>query len=97
MKTLFCNHCHKEVTFLIQKKANNNVAFCTECGCYLKNVPNSFLEIETTDHVFPFGKYKGIKINDCTDKQYMIWAMNNLTTMSDNFLDALYNRLEQLS
>ena len=96
MKTLFCNHCHKEVTFLIEKKSNNNVAFCTECGCFIKNVPNSFLGIETTDHIFPFGKYKGVKIKDCVDENYLNWAMINWTTMSDSFLDAIYERLNEL-
>lgn len=97
MKTLFCNHCHKEVGFLIEKKSNNNVAFCSDCGCYIKNVPNSFLGIEKTYHVFYFGKFKGIKVKDCTDKNYLLWAMNNLTNVSDSFLDAIFERLEELS
>lgn len=97
MNKLFCKHCSKEVTFITEKKANNYVAYCAECGCYIKNVPYNDLGIKSNEHVFPFGKYKGVKIKDCTDISYLTWAMNNLTTMTDNFLDAIYNRLEELS
>lgn len=96
MKTLFCKKCSKDVTFIIEKKVNNNVAYCTVCGCYIKNVPNHFLEIKTENHIFPFGKYKGVKISECLDKDYLLWAFNNLDKMSDSFLDAIFDRLTEL-
>lgn len=96
MKTLFCKKCSKEVTFIIESKANNNVAYCTVCGCYIKNVPNSFLDVKTINHFFPFGKYKGVKISECSDKDYLLWALNNMNKMNDNFLDAIFERLNEL-
>jgi len=97
MDKLFCKHCHQEVTFIIEKKANNNVSFCTVCGCFIKNVPNSHLGIKTVDHTFPFGKYKGLKVYHCTDESYLRWAFENLTKMSDGFMECICNRIEELA
>jgi transcription initiation factor TFIIIB Brf1 subunit/transcription initiation factor TFIIB len=95
MKTLFCKHCHKEVSFIVEKKLNNNVAFCTNCGCFIKNVPNSFLGIYTTGNTFPFGKYKGTKIKDCEDAKYMHWFIDNVE-LNDSLKIEIFERISEL-
>jgi len=96
MDKLFCKKCSKEVTFLIEKKSNNNVAYCTVCGCFIKNVPNSNIGVTNTEHVFPFGKYKGVKVKDCTDEYYLRWCLAKFTKMNDDFMDCIYNRLQAI-
>jgi uncharacterized protein (DUF3820 family) len=95
MNKLFCKHCSQAVTFITQLKSNNYVAYCTICGCFIKNVPHSDLGIVNVDHSFPFGKYKGMKIYDCSDESYLTWALANLK-MNEGFMECIFNRIEQL-
>ena len=95
MNTILCKHCKKDVEFTTQKKANNYVAYCSECGSYIKNISHSDMGISKPDPEFPFGKYKGTKVFECNDLDYLEWCLNTLT-LNDKFMDCVYYRLEEL-
>lgn len=92
MKTLYCKCCKKDVTFVVVKKSNNNVASCSECNHFLKNVSNNDLGIKTVGHIFPFGKYKGTKISECNDVDYMDWFLKNVD-ISKSIKDEVFERI----
>ena len=81
-KTLRCNRCDKYIIPSLVLKACNYVAYCPECGSYIKNVPHTFVGIANEPTTFFIGKYKGMRICDCTDKLYLQWCMLNMKVSS---------------
>ena len=37
----FCKKCNQDVDVSIVEKSNQHTAYCTICGCYIKNIPYS--------------------------------------------------------
>ena len=88
-----CNKCNTFVDYVVIEKSNQHTAYCANCGSYIKNIPHT----KTNVHLaMPFGKYKGIEINKITDKDYLSWALNNMDSLKEKFLDAIYNRIQEL-
>lgn len=87
---LFCRKCNQDQPVTIQVKANNHVAYCSVCGSYIKNIPHS-----TEDSQFYFGKYKGTKIKDCKDLQYMKWILANVK-LTEKIRDDISYRISLL-
>ncbi len=56
-------------------KGNNQVAYCTDCGRYIKNIAYA----EPTLYV---GKYKDKPIKDIYDLPYLQWAETTLKLSS---------------
>ncbi len=81
-KTLHCPRCDKDVLPNLERRANNFVAECPECRRFIKNVPHTFLSINKEPSMFHFGKYKGISVNECTDKMYLQWCIENVKMTS---------------
>ena len=82
-----CKKCNSE-NIRIEEKSNNKCAFCNECDSFIKNVPYA-------EPQFYIGKYKGIKINQCTDKEYMQWFVANVKTTA-TLKEVLINRIAEL-
>jgi hypothetical protein len=69
---IICNHCGTEEKYRTEKKANNLVAYCLECGRFIKNIPYS-------EPGLYFGKYSGTKIKDFNTPEhinYLHWLRN---------------------
>ena len=69
---IICNHCGTEEKYRTEKKANNLVAYCLECGRYIKNIPYS-------EPGLYFGKYSGTNIKDFNTPEhinYLHWLRN---------------------
>jgi glutamate-1-semialdehyde aminotransferase len=81
-KTLECKKCGIYVIPDLVKKSNNYVAYCSKCKSYIKNVPHTWVGCESESTTFFIGKYKGMRICDCTDKQYLQWCMLNMKVSS---------------
>ena len=47
---------------------------------------------EQKDDVFPFGKYKGYRIEDI-DRSYLAWTINNCTNLEDGLRERILSRL----
>lgn len=68
-----CKHCGSEENYRTEKKANNLVAFCNNCGSYIKNLPYA-------EPSLYFGKYAKIPIKDYNIPEminYLHWCRNN--------------------
>ena len=75
MEKLICNSCNKPVNYRVEIKSNNHVAFCCDCGKFIKNIPQA-------DPAMPFGKYKGRKISSMKtveETNYLHWFLQNAT------------------
>ena len=72
METIKCPNCGALDKFYTELKANNNVARCTECDTFIKNIPYQ------TDQKFYFGKYNGKKVNEIEDLPYLEWVLKNV-------------------
>lgn len=86
-KEIICNHCGLTDDYRTEKKSNNLVAYCNGCDKYIKNIPYA-------EPAFYFGKYKGIKISECTDIQYMKWFVGNVKNYKQ--LTEVKNRILEL-
>lgn len=88
MDKLFCKKCQKDVDFYTEVKANNNVARCSECDSFIKNIPYE-------EPKFYVGKYKNIPINQIIDKNYLEWAAKEMK-LSKSMRDAIKQRISEL-
>lgn len=71
---IICKNCGEVDKYRTEKKANNLVAYCTECGRYIKNIPYTIPALH-------FGKYKGTKVRDFTTPEmmnYLHWCLQNV-------------------
>ena len=50
------------------KQVKHYTAYCNGCDKYIKHIAYD-------EPKFYFGKHKGVLIKDCTDKQYIVWAL----------------------
>jgi hypothetical protein len=69
-----CKNCgHQE--FVYRKVGNHIGQYCLQCETWQKWMPqNNPME------VMPFGKYKGQKISEIIDLEYLNWMQENCTT-----------------
>ena len=62
-------------------------AICDVCNSWIKNI--SYAEPQ-----FYVGKYKGVLIKDCTDKNYMIWFAEKAA--KGKIKEAIIKRISEL-
>ena len=87
MEDLKCPKCGAENQFYTEMKANNNVARCSLCDAFIKNIPQG---VEPT---FFFGKYKGQKVAEIEDMGYLRWALEKLEKLSPQMRTAIEQRI----
>jgi hypothetical protein len=77
METLFCKKCNSEQEYYDVPNPPHISAYCGSCDSFIKYVPKNGTKINT-DIMIHFGKYKGTKIKDCIDKNYIAWVIGNV-------------------
>lgn len=70
MQELKCLKCGAVNQFYTELKANNNVARCSMCDAFIKNIPQG------AEPTLFFGKYKGKKVSDIEDMPYLKWVIS---------------------
>lgn len=68
MEQIKCLKCGAIDKYYTELKANNNVARCSECDAFIKNIPYN-------EPTFYFGKYKGKKVSEVEDMDYLKWVL----------------------
>jgi NAD-dependent SIR2 family protein deacetylase len=92
MEELECKKCgSKEYT--TTKVGQHLKAECKKCGAFIKHVAQ--LNPDTV-HIIPVGKYKGEKVNEATDKSYLLWMLSNIK-LSFGLKTAIENRIKNLN
>ena len=71
MEKLICKKCGAVDKFYTELKSNNNVARCSVCDSFIKNLPYS------NEFVFYFGKYNVKKVSEIEDINYLQWVLGN--------------------
>ena len=79
---IICKNCGSVDDYSTEMKSNQNVATCNGCGKFIKNMPQG------KPMLFHFGKYKGTRIDECPDYQYLIWIMTKCQ-LKKNVMDAI--------
>ena len=87
---IICKNCGGVNDYRIEKKANNQCAFCNGCEAFIKNIPYA------PNTIIYFGKYKGKDINELTDVPYMEWMYQNVDRLKEHQKQALNNRINLL-
>ncbi len=72
MENIKCNKCGSENDYYTELKANNNVARCNKCNSFIKNIPYQ------NEAIFYFGKYKGKKVSEIEDIDYLKWVLKEI-------------------
>lgn len=89
METIKCFKCSSVDKFYTELKANNNVARCSICDTFIKNIPYKI------DHVFYFGRYKNLK--DIDDINYLEWMVSEKGTKpTPSLRSAIVKHIENL-
>ena len=72
-------------------KSNNSIqAYCNGCERFIKNIPHS------KNETLYFGKYKGLKLSEITDKPYLLWVERNIISISEGLKQNILNRISEL-
>lgn len=87
MEQIICNKCGAVNKYYTEVKANNNVARCTECDSFIKNIPYN-------EPTFYFGKYKGKKVSEVEDMQYLKWVLTG-TKQSASMRTAIQKQIDK--
>lgn len=69
MEQIICKKCGAVDKYYTEVKSNNNVARCSECDSFIKNIPYG-------EPIFYFGKYKGKEVSEVEDMQYLKWVLS---------------------
>lgn len=83
---LICPRCQSS-NYTTELKANNLVATC-ENGHFIKNLPYS-------EPALYIGKYKGKKITEITDVDYLKWVLQNIR-QSQYIRDAIQKQIDRM-
>lgn len=85
MEQIKCTKCGAVDKFYTEVKANNNVARCSECDAFIKNIPYE-------QPKFYVGKYKGKLISEIEDMNYLKWALREMK-LSESIRKAISDRI----
>lgn len=85
-----CKKCGHDA-FSYRAVGNHIGQYCELCDTWQKWMPQNN-QIDT----MPFGKYKGQKIFEITDKQYLTWMSKNIQ-YNNRLVDIINRRLLELS
>lgn len=85
MEDIKCGKCGAVNNYYTEVKANNNVARCSVCDAFIKNIAYA-------EPSFFVGKYKGKPIKEIEDMGYLKWALKEMK-LSENMRKAISNRI----
>jgi hypothetical protein len=88
MLELICPKCSSK-EYYTELKANNNVARCSACDTFIKNIPYD-------QPKFFVGKYKNQNIGDLDDLGYLKWAHKEMNNLNERTKKAIQERISQL-
>lgn len=88
MEQLTCLKCGSE-EYYTELKSNNNVARCSRCDSFIKNIPYG-------NPTMYIGKYKNVAVSDIDDIVYLRWALQNMTTIGKTIRDAIIKQIDKL-
>lgn len=71
---MMCERCKKDVPPVYSQAGPHIKADCPICKRYIKFIPLTRKE----DWVMPFGKYKGVKLAEVTDFEYLEWLLQKV-------------------
>ena len=83
-----CQKCGSE-EYYTELKANNNVARCSKCDTFIKNIPYEKPKLYV-------GKYKGIPIDEINDLGYLKWANEKMDKLSKSVRDGIQKAIDKL-
>jgi hypothetical protein len=86
---LTCRKCGISDSIDVIEKSGHHIAYCARCNAYIKHLP-------TQEPQFYFGKYKGCKIAEVEDIQYLQWALKALK-LGASVRVAITTRIKTLS
>lgn len=75
MEDVKCSKCQSVNNYRTEEKSTNKVAYCNNCGAYIKNLPYDVPKLYV-------GRYKGIPIDTIEDLDYLKWALGTLRLTS---------------
>lgn len=80
--------------FVTKQNGPHLSAYCTECGAFIKHVPQN-----NSMHSMPFGKHKGRKIAEMTTKEdldYLKWLLDKSDNLKDNLRQPIEAHIKRL-
>ena len=87
MEDVICTKCGLVNDYVVQLKANNQVAYCNGCGAYIKNIPHA-------EPTFYVGKYKLKPVSQIEDMGYLKWALKEMK-LSHHMRSAIEKRISE--
>lgn len=92
MEDIICKNCGSINDYNTALKSTQNTAYCNSCGKFIKNIPQ-----EKTEHLtIYFGKYKGQKITDIKDRQYLEWILKESSNINEKYRTAIQKQIDNL-
>jgi phage FluMu protein Com len=90
MEIIKCPKCGTIDDFYTEVKANNNVARCSKCNAFIKNIPYQ------TEAILYLPKYKGKKVSEIEDIPYLKWVLEN-TKQTDSVKNAIRKQIDNFT
>ena len=89
MEDIICKGCGVINSFSTIQKGGQLLAYCAECGSYIKHLPQGEPKLY-------IGKYKGKLISEITDLQYLEWCIKTvrLSPHSKNVINEQIQKLK---
>jgi hypothetical protein len=87
---IICKSCGVINDYTITIVGAHHKAVCNGCGKYIKFV-------HYAPPTFYIGKYKGTKVSECSDKEYMEWYLYNIQRIPETMKQALQERINELT
>ena len=88
IKDVVCKKCGLINSVHIVEKGVHKMAFCDGCGAWVKNIGYDVAR-------FYVGKYKGMKVEDVDDKNYLEWFLRE-TKPKEKMKEALEAQIKKL-
>ncbi len=92
MQDIICTNCGSINDYNVIVKSNQHTAYCNGCKKYIKNIPQE----KTENLTMYFGKFKGQKINEIQDKQYLEWVLRASETLNEKYRTAIQERIDDI-
>lgn len=89
MEQIKCPKCGAVDKFYTELKSNNNVARCSQCDTFIKNIPYQ-------QPAFYFGKYKGKKVVDVLDLGYLKWYLGDIKSLTSPMRFAIEKQISYI-
>lgn len=90
MADITCKKCDAINFFHIEQKGVHKIAYCDNCGAYIKHVAYD-------KQKFYIGKFKGMAVEDCIDLNYLEWYLKSIAKISPAMKTAIEERIFNLN